>query len=201
MCAGVRAYVRACEDNIAIIHVLPTNIRERSRTHTPTAAIMCLTVTCSSYQAIRLIHSYMFILPGYQFVSQLHVHVSLLFHSCMFTLSGGQFDSELHVHFTRPSVTLTVAYSSYQADSLFLSDIFISQGCQFVSQSHVFFYQAVGLSHTYMFILPGRQFDSKLHVHLTRPSVCLKVTCSSYQTVSLTQIDMFILPDRQFDSK
>ena len=52
-----------------------------------------------------------------------------------------------------------------------------------------------------MFILPGCQFDSQLHVHLTRLSVCLTVTCSSYQAVSLTHSYVFILPGRQFFSQ
>ena len=73
--------------------------------------------------------------------------------------------------------------------------------------------QAVSVTHSYMFILPGCQFDSQLHVHLTRPSVFLTVTCfilpgrqffsqlhvSSYQAVSFSHSYMFILPGRQFD--
>ena len=80
--------------------------------------------------------------------------------------------SRLHIHLSRPSFCLTVACSSFYA---------------------------VSITHIFMFISPGLQFDSKLHVHLTWPSSGLTVTISSSQAIILTQSYMFILPGRQFD--
>ena len=64
--------------------------------------------------------------------------------------------------------------------------------------THSYTNRCNSLSHSYLFILPGCQFVSQLHVRLTRLSVCLTVTCSSYQAISLSHSYMFILPGCQF---
>ena len=149
---------------------------------------VCRTFPCSSYQAISLPRSYMFISPGYQFTQ-----------SCMFILPDHQLVSRLYFHLTRLLLWLRVICSSYQAVSLSDIFMFVIPSCQFVSVrfSSV---QAISLAHSYMFISPGCQFDSQLYVHLTRLSVWLTVTCPYYLAVNLAYSFLFILPGCQFVS-